>query len=71
VVDLLKMRIARDTCYCIIDLINKTYIKKCRIHQNSRDVKDCLLHNQANQFQSDPEGTREQKKRVVKETTRP
>jgi len=61
----MKMQIERDTCFCIIDLINKIYIRKCRIHFNSRNVKDCRAHNKIHQNKT------EAQKNTIREATKP
>ena len=65
-----------DTCYCKIKskspAIQGEYLERCRIHQNSRDTRDCYLYNIAHQERADPdEDSREQKKRVTRDLTRP
>jgi len=73
-----------DTCYCIIqyDIPNSNdgeFIKKCRIHQSSRNVNDVWDHNKLNkskQFEGIDKATRpteadQLRRRNLKESTRP
>ena len=46
-----------DTCYCVIHYTipnsdKGKYITKCRVHQNSRNVKDVWDHNFTNRVRS-------------------
>jgi len=33
------------SCDCLIQVETSTYLKKCRLHFNSRNVRDCYMHN--------------------------
>lgn len=65
-----------DTCYCEIrslsPAIEGVYVKRCSIHANSRDTRDCYQYNIDHQERTTTdEVIREQKKRATREATRP
>jgi len=65
-----------DTCYCRIECIrpreNGKFVRRCRVHINSRATVDVYLHNIANQERTSlPANQRDNKKHATRESTRP
>lgn len=65
-----------DTCYCKIRTerpsVNGEFIKRCRIHANSRNTLDVTQHNRDNQERQETnDRIRDEKKAITREATRP
>jgi len=61
---------ASGTCFCVVNITQQTFRKRCKIHLKSR-YSEFLAHNKANQQRGEPdEDIAEKKRRAVKETTR-
>lgn len=33
------------SCDCIVEVESNTYLNRCKLHESSRDVKECYAHN--------------------------
>jgi len=65
-----------STCYCKIKSTRPgasgEFLRRCRIHANSRDTLDVYVHNIANQERNEPNRQlRLDKKNATRESTRP
>jgi len=64
-----------DTCYCIIkcDAPSKdgSFVKRCRLHQNTRKTTDVYAHNLTNRKKSsETDDKAKKRKSEIKEATR-
>ncbi len=59
-----------STCYCIINWSKQAFMKRCKIHESSRNVIDVIKHNTQDKFKTGSEKDIADRKNIEKRSSR-